>query len=104
MQLYWLTMFNDEGDRFPFFFLNLFVALMAAESAMMAIAAVIPHYVSLLSNDKCWSRSHSLGDATLHLHVSHLCSTFTCQSPLQYIDTSVTFAAHQASDGLYLLL
>jgi hypothetical protein len=26
------AMLNDDGDRFPFFFLNLFVALMAAES------------------------------------------------------------------------
>ncbi|KAF5841257.1 P-loop containing nucleoside triphosphate hydrolase protein [Dunaliella salina] len=43
--LYWLAMLNDDGDRFPFFFLNLFVALMAAESAMMAIAAIIPHYL-----------------------------------------------------------
>eukprot|EP00967_Tisochrysis_lutea_P096646 scaffold141686_cov18-Tisochrysis_lutea.AAC.2 len=45
-QIYWLAMLNDDGDRFPFFFLNLFVALMAAESAMVAIAAIIPHYVS----------------------------------------------------------
>uniref|UniRef100_A0A7S3R9H3 ABC transporter domain-containing protein n=1 Tax=Dunaliella tertiolecta TaxID=3047 RepID=A0A7S3R9H3_DUNTE len=43
--LYWLAMLNDDGDRFPYFFLNLFVALMAAESAMMAIAAIIPHYL-----------------------------------------------------------
>ena len=40
-------MLNDDGDRFPYFFLNLFVALMCAESAMMAIAAIIPHYVSV---------------------------------------------------------
>lgn len=47
MQVYWLVDLNDNGDRFPFFFINLFVSLMVVESLMMSIAAIVPHYVSL---------------------------------------------------------
>lgn len=36
---------NDDGDRFVFFFVNLFVSLMVVESMMMAIAALVPHYL-----------------------------------------------------------
>lgn len=43
--LYWLVGLNDSGDRFPAFFMNLFLALMTVESLMMAIAAIVPHYL-----------------------------------------------------------
>ncbi|KAF5826796.1 ABC-2 type transporter-domain-containing protein [Dunaliella salina] len=43
--LYWLAMLNDEGDRFPYFFLNLFAALMVSESMVVAVSAVIPNFL-----------------------------------------------------------
>ncbi|MEW5317655.1 MAG: hypothetical protein WDW38_008937 [Sanguina aurantia] len=43
--VYWLVGLNYSGDRFVFFFINLFMALMTVESLMMAIAAVVPHYL-----------------------------------------------------------
>ncbi|KAG2485433.1 hypothetical protein HYH03_015813 [Edaphochlamys debaryana] len=43
--VYWLAGLNDSGDRFPYFFLNLYVSLTVVESMMMAIAAVVPHYL-----------------------------------------------------------
>ncbi|KAG2444072.1 hypothetical protein HYH02_009015 [Chlamydomonas schloesseri] len=43
--VYWLVGLNDQGDRFPYFFINLFVALMCVESLMVAIAAIVPHYL-----------------------------------------------------------
>ncbi len=36
---------NDDGDRFVYFFVNLYMALTVVESLMMAIAAVVPHYL-----------------------------------------------------------
>ncbi|GIL56549.1 hypothetical protein Vafri_11897 [Volvox africanus] len=43
--VYWLVGLNDNGDRFVFFFVNLYVSLTVVESLMMAIAAVVPHYL-----------------------------------------------------------
>ncbi|KAG2450898.1 hypothetical protein HYH02_004730 [Chlamydomonas schloesseri] len=43
--VYWLVGLNDGGDRFPYFFINLYVSLTVVESLMMAIAAVVPHYL-----------------------------------------------------------
>lgn len=43
--IYWLAMLNDDGDRFPYFFTNLFLALTVVESLMMMISAVVPHYL-----------------------------------------------------------
>ncbi|GFR44953.1 hypothetical protein Agub_g6261 [Astrephomene gubernaculifera] len=43
--VYWLVDLNDSGDRFVYFFVNLFVSLTVVESMMMAIAAVVPHYL-----------------------------------------------------------
>ena len=43
--VYWLIGLNDAGDRFPYFFLNLYVSLTVVESLMMAIAALVPHYL-----------------------------------------------------------
>jgi hypothetical protein len=45
VQVYWLVGLNDEGDRFPFFFMQLFASLLVVESLMMAIAAIVPHYL-----------------------------------------------------------
>jgi hypothetical protein len=35
----------SAGDRFVYFFLNLFMALATVEGLMMAIAAIVPHYL-----------------------------------------------------------
>lgn len=43
--VYWLAGLNDSGDRFPYFFTNLFLALTVVESLMMMIAAIVPHYL-----------------------------------------------------------
>jgi len=43
--VYWLVDLNDNGDRFPFFFINLYTSLTVVESLMMAIAAIVPHYL-----------------------------------------------------------
>lgn len=43
--IYWLAALNDDGDRFPYFFTNLFLSLTVVESLMMMIAAVVPHYL-----------------------------------------------------------
>jgi hypothetical protein len=43
--VYWLAGLNDAGDRFPYFFLNLYMALTTVEGLMMAIAAIVPHYL-----------------------------------------------------------
>ncbi|KAG2436775.1 hypothetical protein HXX76_006299 [Chlamydomonas incerta] len=55
--VYWLVGLNDQGDRFPYFFLNLFAALMCVESLMMAIAAVVPHYLMGIAGAA--ARTHS---------------------------------------------
>jgi len=33
------------GHRFPYFFINLYTSLTVVESLMMAIAAIVPHYL-----------------------------------------------------------
>lgn len=43
--IYWLVALNASGDRFPYFFLNLYFSLTCVESLMMAIAAIVPHYL-----------------------------------------------------------
>eukprot|EP01023_Acetabularia_acetabulum_P037446 TRINITY_DN3551_c0_g1_i5.p1 TRINITY_DN3551_c0_g1~~TRINITY_DN3551_c0_g1_i5.p1 ORF type:complete len:625 (-),score=111.88 TRINITY_DN3551_c0_g1_i5:523-2397(-) len=43
--MYWTMGLNDEGDRFPYFVLDLWVSLLVAESLMMAIAAIVPHFL-----------------------------------------------------------
>ncbi|EFJ40488.1 hypothetical protein VOLCADRAFT_99753 [Volvox carteri f. nagariensis] len=43
--VYWLVDLNDSGDRFVYFFVNLYVSLTVVESLMMSIAAVVPHYL-----------------------------------------------------------
>jgi len=43
--VYWLVGLNDDGDRFPYFFINLYTSLTVVESLMMAIAAIVPHYL-----------------------------------------------------------
>ncbi|MEW5317658.1 MAG: hypothetical protein WDW38_008940 [Sanguina aurantia] len=75
--VYWLVGLNYSGDRFVFFFINLFMALMTVESLMMAIAAVVPHYLMgiaeavlrimgmyMLVCDATSSRCHSCLDQT----------------------------------------
>lgn len=43
--VYWLVGLNDQGDRFVYYFVNLYVSLTVVESLMMAIAAIVPHYL-----------------------------------------------------------
>ena len=43
--VYWLVGLNDQGDRFPYFFICLGISLMVVESLMMAIAAIVPHFL-----------------------------------------------------------
>ncbi|KAG1652464.1 hypothetical protein FOA52_009206 [Chlamydomonas sp. UWO 241] len=43
--VYWLVGLNDQGDRFPYFVLNLYASLTVVESIMMMIAAIVPHYL-----------------------------------------------------------
>ncbi|GAX82112.1 hypothetical protein CEUSTIGMA_g9540.t1 [Chlamydomonas eustigma] len=43
--VYWLVNLNSNGDRFPYFFINLYTSLTVVESMMMAMAAIVPHYL-----------------------------------------------------------
>eukprot|EP01025_Chloroclados_australasicus_P007707 TRINITY_DN1255_c0_g2_i1.p1 TRINITY_DN1255_c0_g2~~TRINITY_DN1255_c0_g2_i1.p1 ORF type:complete len:648 (-),score=54.65 TRINITY_DN1255_c0_g2_i1:460-2403(-) len=43
--MYWAIGLNDEGDRFPYFVLDLWISLLVVESLMMAIAAIVPHFL-----------------------------------------------------------
>jgi len=43
--VYWLVNLNTDGDRFPYFFINLYSSLTVVESLMIAIAAIVPHYL-----------------------------------------------------------
>jgi len=43
--MYWTMGLNDDGDRFPYFVLDLWISLLVAESLMMAIAAIVPHFL-----------------------------------------------------------
>jgi hypothetical protein len=44
-QVYWLINLNDDGDRFPYFVINLYTSLTVVESIMVMIAAIVPHYL-----------------------------------------------------------
>jgi len=52
---YWMVGFDDRQDRFPYFFLTLWVALYVAESIVMVIAAVIPYYLFGIAVDAAFS-------------------------------------------------
>lgn len=56
--------FSSSDFRFVFFFINLFMALMTVESLMMAIAAVVPHYLMGIAGEEGGRRGPPKSDTT----------------------------------------